>query len=148
MEVAKQFTAFLDNKPGRLAHICSALAKDKINIQALTVMDSKEHSVLRFVTDDLPKTRTALNSLGTPFHESDVLVVEMTNQPGALARVCEQLALEHINIDYAYCSSGAKNGRTVGIFRVANMAKAMKAIGSNGTTGRRQMPGRRPVFAR
>lgn len=148
MEVVKQLTAFLDNKPGRLANICSALAKEKINIQALTVMDSKEHSVLRLVTDDMPKTRTVLDHVGTPYHENEVLVVEMTNQPGALARVCEQMASDHINIDYAYCSSGAKNGRTTGIFRVSNLAKAMKAIADNGAAHRRQKPGRRPIFAR
>ena len=35
----RQFTVFLENKPGRLFNLCAALAKEKVNIEALTVMD-------------------------------------------------------------------------------------------------------------
>lgn len=150
MEIAKQITAFLENKPGRMANICSALGKERINIQALTVMDSKEHSVLRVVTDDLPRTKTVLTALGVPFQETEVMVVSMDNRPGALARVCELLAAAHVNIDYAYCSAGTRNGRTVGIFKVSNVLKASHALSNNRNLPSRQRlkPGRRPSFAR
>jgi hypothetical protein len=148
MEIAKQITAFLENKPGRLGNICSALAREKVNIQALTVMDSKEHSVLRFVTDDIAKTKAVLHALGTPIQEADVLIVEMSNQPGALARVCERLASNHINIDYAYCSAGPRNGRTIGIFRVSNISRATQALSDGAHPSRQRQPGRRPAFAR
>ena len=92
METTKQITVFLENKPGRLANVLSALAREKINITALAVMDSHEHSVLRLVTSDPAKTAQVLNSLGARHAESDVLLVELRNQPGALAHVCEQLA--------------------------------------------------------
>src|SRR5215472_1811649 len=51
METAKQVSVFLENKPGRLANVLSALAREKVNIIALTVMDSHEHSVLRIVAN-------------------------------------------------------------------------------------------------
>ena len=51
MEFVTEVTARLENKPGRLAKICSALAQEKINIRALSVMDTGERSVLRLVTD-------------------------------------------------------------------------------------------------
>ncbi len=150
MQLARQVTAFLENKPGRLANICSALGREKINIQALTVMDSKEHSVLRFVTDDVAKTKSVLNSLGTPFQEAEVLIVEMDNRPGSLAKVCERLAEDHVNIDYAYCSAAIKNGRAIGIFKVSNVIKASHALANsrNQPSRSREKPGRRPSFAR
>jgi len=150
MEIAKQVTAFLENKPGRLANICSALGKEKINIQALTVMDSKEHSVLRFVTDDMAKTKTVLTSLGTPYQEADVLVVEMDNRPGSLSKICEKLAADHVNIDYAYCSAAVRNGRAIGIFKVSNLLKASHALTNNRNqpSRQRQQPVRRPGYAR
>ena len=150
MEIAKQFTAFLENKPGRLGQICSALGREKVNIQGLTVMDSKEHSVLRIVTDDIAKTKSVLAALGTPFQETEVIVVELDNRPGGLARICEKLAKEHINIDYAYCSAGPRNGRTIGIFKVANVSRAQQALtnGGNLPSRQRQKPGRLPSFAR
>jgi hypothetical protein len=148
MQLTKQVTAFLENKPGRLANICSALGREKVNIQALTVMDSKEHSVLRLVPDDIARARAVLAALGTPYQETEVMVVEMDNRPGSLAKVCERLAAEHVNIDYAYCSSGAGNGRALGVFKVSNVARATQALASGRGGGNRRQPSRRPAFAR
>src|ERR1700740_1770634 len=110
----KQITVFLENKPGRLANILSTLARDKVNLTALTVMDRHEHSVLRFVPDNPAQAAKVMQAQNTPFTETEVLLVELRNQPGALAHVCEVLAAEHISIDYAYCSSGGRNGKVVG----------------------------------
>ncbi len=140
METTKQVSVFLENKPGRLANVLSALAREKINITALTVMDSHDNSVLRLVTSDPARTRQVLNSLNTRHAENDVLVVELRNQPGALARVCELLGAEHINIEYAYCSSGGRNGKTVGVFKVSNTEKAMRVLGTPlDVNGRRRL---------
>jgi hypothetical protein len=140
METTKQVSVFLENKPGRLANVLSALAREKVNITALTVMDSHEHSVLRVVTNDVAKTLQVLNALGTRHAESDVLVVELRNQPGALAHVCELLGAEHINIEYAYCSAGGRNGKTFGVFKVSNTDKAMKVLaGPLDVNGRRRL---------
>jgi hypothetical protein len=91
-----------------------------------------------------------LNSLGTPFQETDVLIIEIENRPGSLARICEKLAAEHVNIDYAYCSSGNRQGRTTSVFKVSNAIKASHALANNRNmpTRQRQKPGRRPSFAR
>ena len=149
MELVHEVTARLENKPGRLAKICSALAHDKIDIQALSVMDTAERSVLRLVTDEPEATRRILTSLGTESDITEVLSVEMENKPGALARVLERLAEEHINVEYAYAAYGGGAGRARGIFHTANVKRAMQvlqdAIGSNGTV---QPPGRRPLHAR
>ena len=128
METTKQVSVFLENKPGRLANVLSALARQKINITALTVMDSYDNSVLRLVTGDLSRTREVLTGLNARHAETDVLVVELRNQPGALSRVCELLGAEHINIEYAYCSSGGRNGRVYGIFKVSNLEKAQRVL--------------------
>jgi hypothetical protein len=138
MDNGKQISVFLENKPGRLANVLSALGRQKVNVIALTVMDSHEHSVLRFVSDDQDRSRGVLKEMSIPFAESEVLLVELKNQPGELAHVCELLGAEHINIDYAYCSSGGRNGRTVGILKVGNPAKASKVLnGTNGTLKRK-----------
>src|SRR5262245_52758621 len=130
METTKQVSVFLENKPGRLAQLLSALAGGKVNVVALSIMDSHEHSVLRLVTNDLKQTAQVLKSLNTHYTEAEVLMVELRNQPGALAHVCEQLAAEHVNIDYAYCSSGGRNGKVFGVFKVSNLEKAAKVLNS------------------
>src|SRR5207244_5545985 len=99
METAKQISVFLENKPGRLANVLSALAVEKVNITAMTVMDSHEHSALRMVTTEPDRAVQVLKGIGTPYAETDVLVVELRHQIGALAHVCELLGSSHINID-------------------------------------------------
>lgn len=140
MENGKQISVFLENKPGRLANVLSALARQKVNVTALTVMDSHEHSVLRFVPDDHERSRTVLKELSIPFADSEVCLVELKNQPGELAHVCEQLGAEHINIEYAYCSSGGRNGKTVGVFKLTNAAKAVKVLSGLGNGSQRRKP--------
>ncbi len=128
METRKQITVFLENKPGRLAQVLSALAQSKINIVALAVMDRQDQGVLRLVAEDESATRKTLSGLNLQAAVADVLAVELKNQPGALAHVCETLAGGHINIDYAYCSSGGRNGKVYGIFKVSNLDKAQRVL--------------------
>src|SRR5207248_2122950 len=144
METTKQVSVFLENKPGRLANVLLALAREKVNVVALTIMDSHEHSVLRLVVNDVPRTIQVLDALNIQHAEVDVLVVDLRNQPGALARVCEQLASEHINIDYAYCSSGGRNGKVVGIFKVSHIEKALRVLRSQSATNNRRPEARFP----
>src|SRR4051812_38168687 len=81
MEFVQEVSAYLENKPGRLAKICSMLAHEKINIRALSVMDTADRSVLRFVTEEIEPTKRVLTSLGTEFEVGEVLSVQMENRP-------------------------------------------------------------------
>ena len=60
METAVQFSIFLVNKPGVLAQVTGKLAEEKVNVVALTMMDSMEHGVLRLVTQHTDRARKAL----------------------------------------------------------------------------------------
>ena len=149
MEFVHEVTAYLENKPGRLAKICSALAQVKVDIQALSVMETEGPSVLRFVTSDLEATRTVLTSLGTEYRISEVLSVQMENRTGALAKVLERLAEEHINVEYAYASTSAAPGKSLGIFHTSNPKRAAQILGESGNAvaGDRSA-GRRPLHSR
>jgi hypothetical protein len=128
VESAKQLSIILDNKPGRVAQVVSALAKEKIDITAVTLADHRNQHVLRLLTDNLAATAAAVQALNLPCEEQEVMLVEMRNQPGALAQVMEDLAEEHITIDYAYLAAGERNGRSIGVFKVSNLAKAQKLL--------------------
>jgi hypothetical protein len=123
-----QFSVFLANKPGLLAHVCQRLADNKINIVAMSMMDATEHGVLRVVAEDPERTRQTLASLNVPMTETTVLMATLPNRPGALADVVERLATAHIAVNYAYCTTGAAGGKTVGVFRVSDLQKASKIL--------------------
>ncbi len=148
MEFVHEVTARLENKPGRLAKICSALAHEKVNIRALSVMDTNERSVLRMVVDQVEPTRKVLTALGTEFELAEVLAVEMENRPGALTRILERLAADHINIEYAYASGASAPGKSLGIFHTSNPKRALQVLHEVPANGSFQSPGRRPLHVR
>jgi hypothetical protein len=150
MEFVHEVTAFLENKPGRLAKICSALAHEKVNIRALSVMDANGQSVLRLVTDDREQTDRILTSLGTEHTWSEVLAVEMDHKMGSLARTLERLAASHLNVEYAYVSSSASSNsaRSLGIFHTSNAKKALQVLQDGAALTDSSTQGRRPLHAR
>jgi len=128
MQTQTQFSVFLINKPGILAQTLNALADDKINLIAMTMMDSMEHGVLRLVTDKPDKTRALFGRINASVSEAEVLCLTLSNRSGALADIANKLATAHININYAYCTAGARGGKTTGILKVADPKKAIKLL--------------------
>ena len=146
MHVATQFSIFMVNKPGILAQALSEFAHAKINIVAITMMDSVEQGVMRVVFAEPEKAKTVLAKLNLPYNETSVLCISLANKSGALADVAEMLAKSHINIAYAYCTAGGKGGKTTGVFKVADVKKAMKVLAK--THGREDNTKSHPVVRR
>lgn len=128
MRVVPQFSVFLVNKPGVLAQVVTALAKAKVNVVALTLVDSSEHGVLRLVCEQPDRAREVIGRAHDYFTETEVLALKLTNEPGAFAGAAQKLADAHINITYAYCTGGAAGGRTTAIFKVADLNKAVRVL--------------------
>ena len=72
----------------------------------------------------------------------------MENRPGALTRVLEALAEEHINIEYAYASGASAPGRSLGIFHTNNPKRALHVLTEHPTNGSASPQGRRPLHSR
>lgn len=133
MELTKQLAIFLDNRPGTLARVCHTLGKAGVNIYAITTSDTVDHTVIRMVVSDYRKAMHLFEEHNTLVVEDDVLMVEGDNRPGSLARICDQLAVAKINIEYCYCATSAGAKRGLLILRVANPQKALKALNSGPT---------------
>jgi hypothetical protein len=142
MQVETQFSVFLVNKPGVLAQVLGELAKAKVNIVAMTMADTTEHGVLRLIVDKVAEARQVMKKLSIPVTETDVLGVDMPNRPGSIADLCARLAAEHINISYAYATSGGTKGKVV--VKVADMNKAKAVLSAPVSRKREATLGRRP----
>src|SRR5204862_3180388 len=105
-----------------------------------TLVDSQEHGVLRIVPESVTAARTVLTRLNLPVTETEVLCVELPNRPGALADVATQLGTAHININYAYVTSGAPGGKTTGVFKVADQTKATHLLKKASAKSQKSQP--------
>jgi hypothetical protein len=145
-----QFSVFLANKPGVLCRLVQQLSEHKVNIVAMSMMDASEHRVLRIVAEEPAMARDILAALELPKTEATVLTAALPNKPGAIADVVQRLDNEHIQVDYAYCTSGSQQGRSLGVFKVSNLNKAIQVLSerkprrkTTATAIRGRGPGRR-----
>ena len=130
MQITSQLAVFLDNRPGTLARVCEALSLAKINIYAFSTSDTVDHIVVRMVVSDPRKALLLFEEHGTLVVETDVLMIEGQNRPGALARIANELAAASINIEYAYCATPPNAQKGLLILRPSNVKKALKVLNS------------------
>src|SRR2546426_3187872 len=128
MESATQLAIFLTNRPGALARVCDALAKAEINIHALAISDTVDHSVVRMVVSDPTKALMLLGESGVLALENDVIMIESDNEPGTLAKIAERLGAANINIEYAYLATSPKSDKGLMILRPSDVDKAQRAL--------------------
>jgi hypothetical protein len=128
MQITKQLALFLDNRPGTLARVCDVLKEARINIYALSISDTVDHSVIRMVVSDPNKALLLFEEHNAMVVDDDVLMIEGLNRPGSLAAIAHRLADAGINIEYAYCATEPKARHGLLILRVSNPARAMKVL--------------------
>ena len=128
LETATQLAVFLENRPGALARVCEALAKAGINIHALTVSDTVDHSVVRMIVSDPTKALMLLGERGVLAFENDVLCIDAVNERGVLGKIAEALSRAQVNIEYAYFASGASSPKGMIILRPSDVEKGQRAL--------------------
>ncbi len=126
MARATQLSLTLENKPGQLAKAAAALARAKVNIQAISVVDAEELGIIRMVTSSNAKARAALKRAGMAVVQSPVLVAKLPNEPGALASAARKLAAAKVNIEYIYGSAARRGEASTIVLAVSDIARAAK----------------------
>lgn len=130
IKIVTQLAVFIANKPGTLAAVCDALAKEGINIYGLATSDTTDHNVVRLVLSDPRRALEMFEERGTLVVETDVLMVENRNSPGALSKIARALAKKKVNIEYAYLASHPRDIRGLLILRVNDAKAALAALKS------------------
>ena len=128
MAVKKQISVFLENRPGMLAKACAALARRKVNIQAISVADTADSCVVRLLVDKTGVARQTLKKLGLTTTTASVVVKRLPDEVGSLAAAARKLSGGKINIEYAYGSAGTGGCPRV-VFRVSDPQKADRILG-------------------
>jgi hypothetical protein len=128
MEPATQLALFLSNRPGALAKVCEELAKAEINIHALSISDTVDHSIVRMVVSDTTRALMLLGEGGMIALEAEVLMIESDNEPGTLATIAERLAKAGVNIEYAYLATSVRSRTGLMILRPSNMESAVSVL--------------------
>ena len=106
----KQLSVFIENRSGRLAAACDALAEKGINILALSLADTADFGILRMIVTD-PEVG-----------------YETFRQKGFTVITNDVLENSGINVEYMYAFSAIKTGRAALVFRFEDNAAAVEAL--------------------
>ena len=124
----KQLSVFVENRPGSLMQVTSALTEAHINIRAIASFDTPEFGILRLVVDKPSEAKTYLTSRGFVVRIHDVIGVELKDEKGNLNRMLSILAEGRININYIY-SFVIREGRApVMVFNTDDFEKAARVL--------------------
>lgn len=107
-----QFSVFTPNRLGRLHELVNLLGSHSIHVLALTVLDTTDSSIIRFVLDDPDKARRLLHENGLPFTESRLVVVEIS-APDELNPLFAALLEAELNINYLYSFIPHYRGKSI-----------------------------------
>lgn len=127
-----QLSIFLENKKGRMAQVTEVLAENDINIVALSVADTSEFGILRLIVNNPDKAYEALKAAGFTAMTNYVVAVEVTDEPGGLARILRTLADAGLNVEYMYAFVERATGRAALIFRFEKESEAIKVLQADG----------------
>ncbi|MBC7765261.1 MAG: ACT domain-containing protein [Hyphomonadaceae bacterium] len=126
--LVKQVSVFLENQAGRLAEVASVLADNQINIGALSMADTTDFGILRFIVDAPDDTIKVLKENGFTASTTNVIAVTVSDRPGGLAQVLKVLDEAKIGVEYAYAFVEKGQGEAKIILRVEDNEKAMAVL--------------------
>ncbi len=124
----KQISVFLENSPGRLLEITTALGDAGINLKALSLAGTSGFGVLRLIVSDHRKARNIAMEHRWPARVDDVLAVRIPDVPGSLARILAPLKAHRIDVDYMYAFTGFSPTEAVMIFGFKDVKEAATVL--------------------
>ena len=129
----KQLSIPLENSPGRLHEVTSALGDAGINLRAHCICDSThDFGVLRILVSDLAGARAVIMERFIPARVDDVVAVEIEDTPGSLARILSLFLGTKINVEYMYAVAGANLEKAVMVFHFSTIDQAIELLEENG----------------
>lgn len=126
----EQLSIFIENKSGRLAEITRILGEADINIRALSLADTSDFGILRLIVNDVETAKRVLKDKGFTVNKTEVVAVEVPDQPGGLSTILQALDSDLINVEYMYAFVERCGGNAVIIFRFDETDKAITTLKS------------------
>ncbi|MBN1604229.1 MAG: amino acid-binding protein [Chitinispirillaceae bacterium] len=127
--IIQQLSVFLENRSGKLTDVTEALAKNSINITALSVAETSEYGILRLIVSDPQNAVTKLKEEGFSVGLTNVICITMPDKPGALARALRLLSDKGLCVEYMYAFS--MNDKASAILRVEKLKEAIQVLSDN-----------------
>jgi hypothetical protein len=120
------------NKPGQLIAPCKLLADAEINVVTLSLADRQDYGILRLIVRDWQRAKELLETGGFAVSVSEVLAIEVRDQPGGLVELLKVFDGAGINVEYMYAFAARLGVSAVMVFCFNDIDAAIFALARAG----------------
>ena len=120
----KQLTVFIQNKKGTVVSVTDILAKNNINLRALSIAETQDFGILRMIVSDEKAAEAVLSENGYIIKVIDVVGVKIGDEPGRLTAALDVLDKADINVEYLYAFMARTEKHAYVVLRVEDNAVA------------------------
>ena len=124
--LVSQISVFLENTKGRLFSVSDILAKNDINVRAVSIADTTDFGILRMIVNDPEKAYCVLRENNFTVRITKVIAVEIDDTPGSMAEVLKKLNDQGIEVEYMYAFLGNISGNALVILKIDDPEKVEK----------------------
>lgn len=129
----QQLSLFLENRSGQLRAPCEALAAAGIDLLTMSLADTAQFGILRFIVRDPERAKQVLEDAGMVARVTEVVPVQVENKPGGLAAVLAAIEDAGLGVAYMYDFGAASHrGKAAIIFRFEDPDAALAALAKAG----------------
>jgi hypothetical protein len=124
----KQLTVFIQNSKGSVVSVTDILAKNNINLRALSIAETQDFGILRLIVNDNELATNLLQKNGYLIKSIDVVGVKIGDEPGELTSALSVLDKANINVEYLYAFMARTEKHAYVVLRVEDNALAEKVL--------------------
>ena len=128
----KQITVFLENKKGTVVSLTDVLAKNNVNLRALSIAETEAFGILRIIVNDVESAERVLKDNGFLIKTIDVVGVKIGDAPGKLTSALDVLDKANINVEYLYAFMARTEKHAYVVLRVEEREEAEAALTNAG----------------
>ncbi|HYA54473.1 MAG TPA: ACT domain-containing protein [Thermoplasmata archaeon] len=134
--VLREITFTLSNRPGSLARVARALAKEKVNLAAISVDSVAGRGRVRLIVSDPDRATTMLRAAGYEVEVREMIAVRLEDRAGTFLRVLETLAQEGINIQSVAILVAREGNQTLVALSTNDLVRTRKLLHRSGVASR------------
>ena len=128
----KQISVFIENKKGKLAEATRFIADHNINLRALSIADTTDFGIVRFVVRNAEDALKLLKENGCTATKTKVIAFSVPDAPGGMYSAIDAFESAGINVEYCYSLVTNKEGRASVAVRVDDNEKATEVLTAKG----------------
>jgi len=124
----RQFGVFLENRVGVLNDLMRHLESDDLRVMGLSIVDSIDSALIRLIVNDYDRGREKFELASFSVFETDIIGVELPDDPQPFVRICTALLQAEVSIHYSYPLLLRRRGRNAIAVYVDDIDAGLKAL--------------------